>query len=327
MVSLSGNEKWSQPALLILSITAIGLTLVTFGLTLVFVPVSLGAGAANTLNLVLLVIGLTLLVAFGFHEKLYAPRPIISSSLLFSRNVAGSCLLSVVLFVAYFAWDSYYSSYLQVVHGLTITEAGYIDHIYGFGSTIWGVIVGYLIRVSDRYKWLAWIALPIHIFGGISLILFRRPDTHLSLLVLAQILLTIGGSTLVMCDQMAVMAVSSHEELASVMAVLALSYYVGSAGGNALSGAIWNSVLPTALADLLPEMSAPELKALCSDLKKQLSYPIGSPTRDAIIAAYSSAQVKMCMTGAAVSLLQIVAVAIWRDAKVSQVKQVKGKVV
>lgn len=187
--------------------------------------------------------------------------------------------------------------------------------------------MGYLIKVSDRYKWLAWAALPVHILGGVSLIVFRRPDTHISFLVLAQILLTIGGSTLVMCDQMAVMAVCTHEELASVMAVLSLAYYVGSAAGNALSGSIWNSVLPTALAELLPNLPAAELKALCSDLKKQLSYPIGSPTRTAIITAYSSAQVKMCITGAAISLLQIAAVAMWRDVRVSKVKQVKGKVV
>ncbi|KAK6216500.1 hypothetical protein LQW54_003506 [Pestalotiopsis sp. IQ-011] len=306
---------------------AIGLFLVTFGLTAVFVPVSLGTGAAGGWTLGLLLVGLVMLVAFGFHEKYYATRPTIRFSLLFSRNVSASCALSVVIFVAYYAWDSYYSSYLQVVHGLSITEAGYINHIYGFGSTIWAVVVGYLIKVSDRYKWLAWLALPVHILGGVSLILFRRPDTEIGFLVLAQVLLTIGGSTLVMCDQMAVMAVSSHEDLASVMAILSLSYYVGSAGGNALSGSIWNSVLPNALAETLPDMSKPELKALCSDLKRQLSYPMGSPTRDAIIAAYSTAQVKMCMTGAAISLLEIVAVAVWRDAIVSKVHQVKGKVV
>lgn len=306
---------------------AIGLFLVTFGLTAVFVPVSLGTGAAGGWTLGLLVVGLVMLVAFGFHEKYYATRPTIRFSLLFSRNVSASCALSVIIFVAYYAWDSYYSSYLQVVHGLSITEAGYINHIYGFGSTIWAVVVGYLIKVSDRYKWLAWLALPVHILGGVSLILFRRPDTEIGFLVLAQVLLTIGGSTLVMCDQMAVMAVSSHEDLASVMAILSLSYYVGSAGGNALSGSIWNSVLPNALAETLPDMSKPELKALCSDLKRQLSYPMGSPTRDAIIAAYSTAQVKMCMTGAAISLLEIVAVAVWRDAIVSKVHQVKGKVV
>ncbi|KAM0818619.1 putative Major facilitator superfamily (MFS) profile domain-containing protein [Seiridium cardinale] len=323
------TEKWTMRNIRhnLKEYDALGLTLITLGLTLVFVPVSLGTSALSKWNVVLLTIGLILLVAFSWHEKFNAPRPIIAASLLFSRNVAGSCLCSVLIFVSYYAWDSYYSSYLQVVHGLTITEAGYINHIYGFGSTLWGVAVGYLIKVSDRYKWLAWLALPVHILGGVSLILFRRPDTHVSLLVLAQILLTIGGSTLVMCDQMAVMAVSSHEELASVMAVLQLAYYVGSAGGNALSGSIWNSILPEALAELLPDMSAPELKALCSDLKKQLSYPIGTPVRDAIIAAYSTAQVKMCITGAAISLFLIIPVALWRDAKVSQVKQVKGKVV
>ncbi|KAH6647224.1 siderophore iron transporter [Truncatella angustata] len=327
----TNEEKWSLQNIRhnLWEYDALGLALVTFGLTFAFVPVSLGVGvgAGGAWKLALLIVGILLLVAFAVHEKLYARRPVISARLLFSRNVAGSCLLSIFIFVAYFAWDSYYSSYLQVVHGLTITEAGYINHIYGFGSTIWAVVVGYLLKVSDRYKWLAWVALPIHIAGGVSLILFRRPDTHISLLVLAQILLTVGGSTLVMCDQMAVMAVASHEELASVMAVLSLAYYVGSAGGNALSGSIWNSVLPTTLAKLLPNFSSSELKILCSDLKQQLSYPMGSPTRDAIITAYSTAQVKMCITGAAISLLQIIAVAMWRDAKLSTVKQVKGKVV
>ncbi|KAF7515251.1 hypothetical protein G7054_g14672 [Neopestalotiopsis clavispora] len=323
------TQKWTAEYFLhqLKEYDAIGLTLVTCGLTFVFVPVSLGTGAAGIWSLALLITGVVMLVAFVFHEKYYAPRPIIAFSLLFSRNVAGSCLLSIVLFIAYFAWDSYYSSYLQVVHGLSITEAGYINHIYEFGSTLWGVVVGYLIKVSDRYKWLALLALPIHILGGASLILFRRPETEIGYLVLAQVMLTIGGSTLVLCDQIAVMAVSSHEDLASVMAILSVSYYVGSAGGNALSGSIWNSVLPKALAESLPDMPKAELKALCSDLNKQLSYPIGTPIRDAIISAYSTAQVKMCVTGAAVSLIQIIAVAIWRDVRVSKVKQVKGKVV
>jgi hypothetical protein len=307
-------------------LVVIGVILITTGLTMVLVPVSLGTRAANHLNAILLVVGIVLLVLFAIHEKYYAKRPVIAFSLLFSRNVAGSCLLSVVLFVSYYAWDSYYSSYLQVVHGLSITEAGYIDHIYGFGSCLWAVVVGYLIKVTDRYKWLAWVGLPFHILGGCAMIIFRRPDTHVGFLVLCQVLITIGGSTLVVCCQMALMAASTHAELASVMAVASLAAYIGSAGGNALSGAIWNSTLPKALTELLPGFTHNELMALCSDLKKQLSYPMGSPVRDAIIVAYGKAQLRMCITGACVALLQIIAVAMWRDAKVSQVKQVKGKV-
>ncbi|KAK8022070.1 hypothetical protein PG993_012837 [Apiospora rasikravindrae] len=277
--------------------------------------------------LVLVAMGFATLFAFVVHERYQAKKPIIPFNLLFSRNTGGSCLLMIVLFVSYFSWDSYYSSYLQVVHGLNIAEAGYIDHIYGLGSCLWAAVVGYLIRVSDRYRWLAWAALPFHILGGVAMILFRRPDSSVALLVLCQCMITIGGSTLVVVAQMAVMAVCTHAELASVMAILSLASYIGSAGGNALSGAIWNSTLPNALARLLPDFSAEELALLGADMKKQLSYPMGSPVRTAIITAYDQAQVKMCLTGTAFALLQIVAVMMWRDVRLSQSQQVKGKVV
>ncbi|KAK7918027.1 hypothetical protein PG985_009901 [Apiospora marii] len=305
----------------------VGVVLLALGLSMIFVPFSLGIKTSNRSSLVLVAMGFATLFAFAVHERYQATKPIIPFGLLFSRNTGGSCLLMIVLFVSYFSWDSYYSSYLQVVHGLDIAEAGYIDHIYGLGSCLWAAVVGYLIRVSDRYRWLAWAALPFHIPGGVAMILFRRPDSSVGLLVLCQVMITIGGSTLVVVGQMAVMAVCTHAELASVMAILSLASYIGSAGGNALSGAIWNSTLPNALARLLPDMPAEELALLCADMKRQLSYPMGSPVRDAIIAAYDQAQVKMCLAGTGFALLQIVAVMMWRDVRVSQTQQVKGKVI
>jgi hypothetical protein len=125
---------------------------------------------------------------------------------------------------------------------------------------------------------------------------------------------------------MAVMVVASHAELASIMAILSLATYIGSAMGSSLSGAIWNSTLPGALAELLPELSPLELTHIAADLKKQLSYPMGSPTRAAIVAAYAKSQGRMCIAGTLISLLEIVAVLIWRDSRLSQLKQVKGTV-
>ncbi|KAK8108485.1 hypothetical protein PG984_014286 [Apiospora sp. TS-2023a] len=292
----------------------IGVILLALGLSMIFVPFSLGIKTSNRSSLVLVAMGFATLFAFAVHERYQAKKPIIPFHLLFSRNTGGSCLLMIVLFVSYFSWDSYYSSYLQVVHGLDIAEAGYIDHIYGLGSCLWAAVAR-LGRASLPYP------------GGVAMILFRRPDSSVGLLVLCQVMITIGGSTLVVVGQMAVMAVCTHAELASVMAILSLASYIGSAGGNALSGAIWNSTLPNALAGLLPEFSAEELALLCSDMKRQLSYPMGSPVRDAIITAYDQAQVKMCLAGTGFALLQVVAVMMWRDVRVSQTTQVKGKVI
>lgn len=298
-------------------------------MTLILVPFSLvgSRGTTHALNssAVVVAVGFAMMVAFVLHER-RTPRPFLKFSVLLSSNVAGACLLSVAVFVAYFSWDGYYTSYLQVVHNLSITEAGYIGHIYGFGSCIWAAVVGYFIRRTDRFKWIACAALPVYILGGILLILFRRPDSHIGWIITCQFLITIGGSTLVVCEQMAVMVVANHGELASVLALLSLCSYIGSAVGSSLSGAIWNTTLPEALAELLPDFSPEDLAWIGSDLAKQLSYPVGDPVRSAIIEAYDKAQVRMCITGALVSLVSIIAVSMWKDVRVSQSKQVKGTV-
>ncbi|KAI1113201.1 MFS general substrate transporter [Nemania sp. NC0429] len=308
---------------------AVGMLLLSAGMALILVPFSLPSKSLSSIGFdkykATLLLGIAFVIAFGFHER-RTDKPFIAFSLLCSRNVAGACLLSVIIFVAYFAWDGYYTSYLQVVHGLSITQAGYVGQIYSIGSSIWGFVVGYLIRRSDRFKWLAVAALPVHIIGGALMIVFRKPDTHIVLVIMCQILLTIGGSTLVVCDQIAVMAVASHAELASTMAILSLAQYLGTAMGSSLSGMIWNATLPGSLEQLLPDLSPAELGHIAASLKTQLSYPVGSPTRTAIVAAYAKSQARMCIVGTLISLLEIGAVLIWRDSRLSQSKQVRGTV-
>ncbi|KAJ3566346.1 hypothetical protein NPX13_g7166 [Xylaria arbuscula] len=331
LLQTSKQEPWTihRIARYFVEFDAIGMLLLSAGLALILVPFSLTSKstAATSLNAYTgaLVLGFVFVIAFGYHEK-RTKTPFIAFSLLCSRNVAGAFVLAVTIFVAYFAWDGYYTSYLQVVHGLSITQAGYIGQTYSVGSSIWGFVVGYLIRKSDRFKWLAVAALPVHIIGGALMIYFRQPDTHIVWVVLCQVLLTVGGSTLVVCDQMAVMTAVNHSELASTMAVVSLASYLGSAMGSSLSGAIWNSTLPSALAKLLPNMTPLELASIGSDLKKQLSYPMGTPIRTAIIEAYGQSQRRMCIVGTVISLLEIGAVMIWRDKRLSKSKQVKGTV-
>ncbi|KAI1815261.1 MFS general substrate transporter [Poronia punctata] len=324
-------EPWTRRKIhqYLVDFDALGILLLSAGMTCILVPFSLTSGYSTnaTVNAytVTMLLGIGFTVAFVAHERKTA-KPFIAVSLLCSRNVAGACLLSVTLFVAYFAWDGYYTSYLQVVHGLSITQAGLVGQIYSLGSSIWAIVVGYLIHKTDRFKWLAVLAVPVHILGGISMIVFRRPDTHIIWVVMCQIFLTVGGCTLVMCDQMAVMAVASHADLASILAILSLASYVGSALGSSLSGAIWNHTLPGALAELLPELGPGELAHIASNLKEQLSYPMGSPTRTAIVAAYAKSQARMCIVGSIVSLLEIAAVILWKDSKLSKSRQVQGTV-
>lgn len=42
----------------------------------------------------------------------------------------------------YSCWDYYFTSYLQVVHKLDISMAGYVGNIFNIGSCFWAVFVG-----------------------------------------------------------------------------------------------------------------------------------------------------------------------------------------
>ncbi|KAK7713242.1 hypothetical protein SLS64_004491 [Diaporthe eres] len=231
------------------------------------------------------------------------------------------------LFIAYYCWDGYYTSYLQVVHQLSVYQAGYVNNTYTIVSGLWAFGAGWLIKSSDRFKWLALIAVQVQITSGVLMVFFRQPSTPLVWVILPQILQALGGGTLVMTMQMAVMAVAKHGEVASLIALLGLSSAVGSGIGSSVSGAIWTNTVYAELLTLLPDDSKDQVSEIYEDLQRQLSYPVGSPVRDAIVYAYTTAQRRMVLAGLGVLLIAIPSVVVWRDIKVSQFRQVKGRVV
>ena len=276
----------------------------------------------------MIVFGALLMVLFAIYEKFWAPKTFIPFSLLTDRTVLGACVLAGTLFVSYYCWDSYFTSYLQVVHGLSVTEASYIANIYTVGSSLWALVVGGLIRLSGRFKWLAlYFGLPLQMLGVGLMIYFRAPGWNVGFIVMCQIFIAFSGGTLVICEQMAVMAASKHEHIAVVLAILSMFTSIGSAIGSTISAAIWTSSFPVALQNYLPAAEQKNLFDIYEMLTVQLGYPEGSPARDAINAAYGDGQRWMLTAGTAVLVVGVVATAVWRDYRVKDFKQVKGTVV
>jgi MFS family permease len=58
-----------------------------------------------------------------------------------------------------------YTSFLQVVHFRSVRAAGYLLNTYSFGSCITGIVLGFIIRYTGRYKIWAVIGVPIYILG------------------------------------------------------------------------------------------------------------------------------------------------------------------
>lgn len=165
---------------------------------------------------------------------------------------------------------------------------------------------------------------PLMLLGTALLIPFRTPDTHIALIVLTQCLVGVGTGLFAACGQLAIMVPVSHQEVAVVIAIWGFFGSIGSSIGFAISGGIWNNVLPDQLYQRLPEESKNMSRTIFGSLVVQLSYADGTPERDAIVGAYADVQRKMVIAGAAFMPLVLASIWIWRNVNVKKLEKEKG---
>ncbi|KAL1619004.1 hypothetical protein SLS54_006854 [Diplodia seriata] len=233
-------------------------------------------------------------------------------------------------------WDYYFTSYLQVVHKLDVSKAGYVGNIYNVGSCFWAVIVGLAIRQTNRFKWCALIAIPWMILGTGLMCHFRSDGWPIGYVVMCQIFIAFSGGTAVICEEIAVMSAvaqavpdnsSQSSGVAVVLALLSLFYGIGSAVGLGVSGAIWSNVFPVKLEEFLPEGRKGDVQRLYGSLVEQLKEPVGGEVRVAIEKAYCVAQQRMCIAATCILVLAIPCVLVWKNYNLKDVRQAKGTVV
>ncbi|RAL13367.1 putative MFS siderophore iron transporter [Aspergillus homomorphus CBS 101889] len=270
----------------------------------------------------MMVVGFCVLLAFIAYERWGAPKPFIPYHLLTNRTVIGACLLSTTYQISYYCWASYYTSFLQVVYNTSLTQAGYISSIFDLMDPIWLIGCGYLIRVTGRFKWLLLWAVPLYLLASGLMIYFRTPSHSVGYMCMCQIFLAIGGGTLILIEQVAVLAASRHEEYAGMLALLSTFGNVGGAIGSSVSGAIWTNTLPQKLRAYLPADTVDQWAEIYESLDVQLSYPVGSETRIAIQNAYASSQRNMMIAGTALMGLSIAWVLMMKNIKIKENKDV-----
>lgn len=272
-----------------------------------------------------LIFGGLLIIAFALWERFFAPVTFIPWPLLKNRTVFFTYTMVGALYMPWYIWDSYFYSLNVVVFNQSVTDATYIGNIYTVGSTFWSIVMGIVIRYNGRLKWLAvYFGVPITILGVALMIHFRQPDINIGYIVMCQIFVAVGGGTLVICEQMTVMAVSAHQNIPAVLAVEGLIASVAGSVGSAVAGAMWQNIFPKQLAKNLPASAQPDLNTIYEDIDTQSSYPIGSPTRDAINLSYGNTQKLMLITATCLYSITWGSTMMWEDINVKNIKQREG---
>ncbi|PKS12265.1 hypothetical protein jhhlp_001565 [Lomentospora prolificans] len=310
----------------------IGLTLVTVGMALFLLAFNLAPlqpnGWKSPLIISMLVVGPALLAVFVFWEKsLSDNRTFLPFSMLQNRTILGACLLSAGLFISFYIWNSYFLSYLQVVHDLDTTVSSYIYYIFNMGGCFTSLFVGLIIRRRGTFKNFALFGgMPFYILGVTLMIVFRRAGTELWKVIMPQVIISIASGILLICEQLAAQSTVNHQHIAVIFAIQGVFGSIGGAIGSTISTAIWQVVFRAELERNLPANALPEIDHIYADLGKQKSYPMGSDEREAINEAYASAMTRMLVPALIVLGPCVGFIMMWKNLNVKNVRQVRGTV-
>ncbi|GKZ28516.1 hypothetical protein AbraIFM66950_008375 [Aspergillus brasiliensis] len=323
----STRTWWQSTWFYIIEFDIIGILFMIGGLILFLTSFNIAGNTEGEWRsakiIAMMVVGFVVLVGFVCYERWGAPKPFIPYHLIANRTVIGACLLDITYQVSYYCWASYFTSFLQVVYNTSLTQAGYISAIFDLMDPIWLIGCGYLIRVTGRFKWLLMWALPLYLLASGLMIYFRQPGFNIGYMCMCQIFLAVGGGTLILIEQVAVLAASRHEDYAAMLALLSTFGNLGGAVGSSVSGAIWTNTLPQKLRELLPDETKDQWAEIYESLDVQLSYPVGSETRIAIQNAYAWSQRNMMIAGTAVMGLSIAWVLMMKNIKIKDNKDVR----
>lgn len=297
-----GFNKLTVELFWLLDIIGVILLIAVFALLLV--PLTIAGGFESKWSdpqvVAPLVIGFVCIPVFVVWE-LRAPHPLVPFHHMKDRSVWAPMGIACMLNFAWTMQGDYLYTVLQVSFNFSIKAATRVQSLYSFASVITGTILGLIVYKVRRFKVFIVSGTCLFLVAFGLLIRYRGDPSsdNKSGVIGAQILLGIAGGMFPYPAQASLQAYVTHERLAVMTGLYLALYQVGSAFGNAVSGAIWTQVLPVRLAQSFSSFGNETLAvyAYSQPLSAIIDFPVGSDERDAMIDAYKHVQRLLTITG------------------------------
>ncbi|EGG02225.1 uncharacterized protein MELLADRAFT_38673, partial [Melampsora larici-populina 98AG31] len=283
------TQTWSE-------LDVLGILLLTLGFGMMLLPLSFGNNVTRhwapgqCVSPIALYICVLILLIFSRYESKYASYPIIPSRLLKQRTIILGSSVCFWHFMCQYIYESYFTSFLQVVRLSSPRDAQYIQESYMFTACVSALLCGVLVRWSRRYKIWVIVGVLAHSIGAMLMLRARNLDNPISEIVISQVIAGFGGGFTTLASQLGVQAVVSHQDVGIATAVFLTVTQIGGAIGSSMAGAVWNSILPFELRKRLPLEEHDRIDRIVGDLDYILSFPDGSPIRESINSSYVEAQ-------------------------------------
>lgn len=323
----SGRTWYQSIIFYAIEIDVVGIILICGAVILTTIPFSLVNYAPQRWStpyiIAMIVLGVILYPAFWFYEMKVAPKQFLDYKYLRNGTILGSCFLYGVMFLSTFTWNAYLYSYIQVVYQLDIKNSNYVVNSYSLTSTVFAPLIAFIISYTGNFKWVAYSGVPIMLLGT-ALILPMRTASNAGLIAMTQILVGLGAGIFSTTTSISIMVPVTHEEFAAVNALSQCFGGFGASIGSAIAGAIWNNVAPDELYKRLPESAKNQSVAIFGSIVTQMTFPVGSPERDAVVGTYEYTMKLMTIAGIGLMPLTALCIFFWKNVNIRKLEKERG---
>lgn len=203
------------------------------------------------------------------------------------------CRCFLLHVIAWYMQGDYLYPVVIVAFNQTILSATRITAMYSFCSVLTGTALGLVVLRVRRLKPFIVFGCCLFIVAFGLLIRYRGGGGGYSGIVGAQCVLGIAGGMFSYPTQASVQARTKHAHVAVVTGLYLAAYYIGSALGSTVSGAIWTQTMPGKLAHHLTN-STLAASVYADPYTFANTYLPGTPEREGVTLAYMEVQKTLC---------------------------------
>lgn len=273
----------------------IGLTLLTAGLALLFLAVTLVKTSRSWTEphvLAMVIIGPILLVLFPIYES-YPKYPFLPMKAMKNRTLITGCVFAAIHAMATSLYNPYYMPWLLVCKGLSVTAATNASATLSVSYIVTTIIAAFIIRYTRRVKPCIVAGSCIYTLGLGLTYHYRQPDVPLAKFIVTQAVEGIGNGLL---QSPALVLTQSSMPKHLVISATAIYYTMNSIGrvvGDAISGSLYRQQYPQRLAEFAPFMDEKTVQRMVNDVRAPLKFAWGSTERTSVIEAFNHVYRKM----------------------------------
>ncbi|KAK0731938.1 major facilitator superfamily domain-containing protein [Lasiosphaeris hirsuta] len=268
-----------------------GIALFAAGFSLMLLPMTIAGSLPNGWRTpwvpALVVVGLLVLLGLPAYEKFVAANPLLPASYLKNPTIVLSMLLMAVDDLGHTATHTYIYAWGTISYNMSPRDATYFSFTNSAVQCLAGILAGWIMLLTGRYKWLTAGGAVIRLIGYGLMFRLRGHQNSIAELFIQQVIQGIGSGIIHASLLVPPQTVVPREQIAQVLSLTLSVAFLGKSVGFAIAGGIYTNTMRPALWHYLGENATQQMvENLYNSITKGVP-AWGTIQRDAISLAVS----------------------------------------